>query len=210
MISGTPTKRPMMTMKIIAVMLMVLAVGCVRQSPSEKPPIHLNPNMDSQPKYKSQAESKFFSDGATMRTPVAGTVARGQLREDDEFFLGKVADGSFVRKAPVEVTIQLLERGQERYNIYCSPCHGRVGDGRGIMSSRGYTAPPTFHSDQIREFLDGQLFDIISNGVRNMPPYRFQIPPQDRWAIVCYLRALQRSRNATIDDVPTEMRETVK
>lgn len=199
-----------MAMKIIAAMLMVLGFGCVRQSPSEKPPIHLNPNMDSQPKYKSQAESKFFSDGATMRTPVAGTVARGQLCEDDRFFLGKMADGSFVKKAPVEVTIQLLERGQERYNIYCSPCHGRIGDGKGIMTSRGYTVPPTFHSDQIREFPDGQLYEIITNGVRNMPPYRYQIPPRDRWAIVCYLRALQRSRNALIDDVPTDMRETLK
>ena len=210
MISGTPKKRLMLAMKTLAIMLMILGVGCARQSPSEKPPIHLNPNMDNQPKYKSQAESQFFSDGATMRTPVAGTVARGQLREDDEFFLGKKADGSFVKKAPVEVTIQLLERGQERFNIYCSPCHGRVGDGKGIVTSRGYTVPPTFHSDQIREFPDGQLYDIISNGVRNMPSYRFQIPPEDRWAIVCYLRALQRSRNAAIDDVPVEIRGTVK
>jgi mono/diheme cytochrome c family protein len=205
-----PQSRLLTAMMVLTAVLMVLLAGCARERISDQPPIHLNPNMDSQPKYKSQAESRFFSDGATMRLPVAGTVARGELREDDGFFLGKTADGSFLKTAPVEVTIQLLERGQERYDIYCSPCHGRTGDGRGIVVTRGYVPPPTFHSDRIRDLPDGQVYDVISNGVRNMPAYRYQIQPKDRWAIVSYLKALQRSRNATINDIPIEMRETIK
>jgi len=195
---------------IAMIILPLIVTGCTRESPSEKPPIHLNPNMDDQPKYKAQAESKFFPDSATMRTPVAGTVARGDLRDDDRFFKGKNANGSFIKNAPVEVNIRLLYRGQERYNIYCSPCHSRVGDGRGIMVDRGYVPPPSFHADRIRQMPDGEIFDVITNGVRNMPSYRHQIDPTDRWAIVMYLRALQRSRNATIDDVPIELREIVK
>jgi mono/diheme cytochrome c family protein len=190
--------------------LPLVIVGCTRERPSEEAPIHLNPNMDSQPKYKAQGESEFFDDGATMRAPVAGTVARGDLREDDRFYKGKNADGSFVENAPVEVNSQLLNRGKERYDIYCAPCHSRVGDGRGIMVDRGYVPPPTFHSDRIREMPDGGIFDVITNGVRNMPGYRHQINPKDRWAIVMYTRALQRSRNATIDDIPIELRETVR
>lgn len=195
----------------IAILLgFVLLVGCTRQHPSEKPPVHLNRDMDNQLKYKAQAESKFFEDGATMRTPVAGTVARGNLREDDIFYKGRYADGRFAEKAPVEITRQLLDRGRERYNIYCAPCHSRVGDGRGIMVNRGYIPPPTFHSERIREMPDGEIFDVITNGVRNMPSYRHQINPQDRWAVIIYLRALQRSRNATIEDIPAELRESIR
>ena len=190
--------------------LSVLAAGCARNRPSEKPPIHLNPNMDDQPKYDAQETGEFFEDGATMRTPVAGTVARGELKDDDLFFKGKDSRGNFVKKAPIDIDMQFLDRGQERYNIYCSPCHSRVGDGRGIMITRGYIPPPTFHSERIRELPDGHIFDVITHGIRNMPSYRHQIPPEDRWAIVVYLRALQRSQNAGIDDIPVELRETVK
>ena len=108
------------------------------------------------------------------------------------------------------LSVRLLDRGQERYDIYCSPCHSRVGDAKGIMLSRGYVPPPTFHSDRIRDMPDGQLYDVITNGVRNMPSYRHQIPPTDRWDIVVYLRVLQRSWNAGIEDVPVELRETIK
>lgn len=195
----------------IAILLgFVLLVSCTRQHPSEKPPVHLNRDMDNQPKYKAQAESKFFYDGATMRTPVAGTVARGNLRDDDIFYKGRYADGRFAKKAPVEITKQLLDRGRERYDIYCAPCHSRVGDGRGIMVNRGYVPPPTYHSERIREMPDGEIYDIITNGVRNMPSYRHQINPQDRWAVIIYLRALQRSRNATIEDIPAELRESIR
>lgn len=196
---------------IIMITLPVLfGLNCTRERPSEKPPIHLVKDMDNQPKYKAQAESKFFDNGATMRQPVPGTVARGQLREDDKYYKGKNPDGSFVAKAPVDVTTGLLKRGRERFDIYCSPCHSRVGDGKGIMINRGYVPPPTFHSDRLRELPDGYIYDVITNGIRNMPSYAHQIPPDDRWVIVMYIRALQRSHNATIDDIPVELREKVK
>ena len=195
---------------ILFVGVLPLISGCARKQPSDRTPIHVSPDMDRQPKYRAQSESKFFKDGSTMRTPVPGTVARGQLRDDDAFYLGKDSRGEFIKKAPVEITMQLLDRGQERYDIYCSPCHSRVGDGKGIMLSRGYVPPPTFHSDRIRDMPDGQLYDVITNGVRNMPSYRHQIPPTDRWDIVVYLRVLQRSWNAGIEDVPVELRETIK
>jgi hypothetical protein len=195
---------------IMAILIFAVAPGCTREKPSEKPPIHFNPNMDNQPKYKAQAQSEFFDDGATMRAPVAGSVSQGYLRGDGEYFDGKYADGSFIREAPVEVTVQLLNRGRERYDIYCSPCHSRVGDGKGIMISRGYIPPPSFHTDRIRKLRDGEIYNVITQGVRNMPPYANQINPDDRWAIVGYLRVLQRSHNATIEDIPIELRDKVK
>jgi hypothetical protein len=184
--------------------------GCTRKHPSERTPLHVNPDMDRQSKYRAQSESGFFKDASAMRTPVEGTVARDQLRDDDAFYLGKDSRGNFIKKIPVPVNMPLLDRGQERYDIFCSPCHSRVGDGKGIMVSRGYVPPPTFHSDRIRNMPDGQIYDVITHGVRNMPAYRHQVPPDDRWAIAAYLRALQRSRDATVEDVPTEPRETVK
>ena len=123
---------------------------------------------------------------------------------------GKV--GEFIKALPdtEALTIQLLRKGQERYNIFCSPCHGRVGDGKGIMVNRGYVPPPTFHSERLREIQDGYLYDVITNGIRNMPAYRYQVPVDDRWAIVSYLRALQRSQNASLEDIPEPLRENVK
>lgn len=195
---------------IIGLALLITLFGCARERPSSKPPIHLNPNMDNQPKYKAQAESNFFEDGSAMRQPVAGTVAQGELRADDALFLGKDSRSNFIKSNPREVNIQLLDRGQERFNIYCSPCHSRVGDGKGIMIQKGYVPPPTFHDDRIRQLPDGQVFDIITNGIRNMPSYAHQISVKNRWAIVAYLRALQKSQNAAIDDIPAELRESVK
>ncbi len=196
--------------RIILILIFSLSAGgCFRNAPSEKPPLHVNPNMDDQPKYNAQAKSRFFADGATMRVPPAGTVARGFLRDDDIYFTGKM-DTTPVAKSPVPTTMQLLQRGQERFTIFCSPCHGRLGDGKGIMMQRGYVPPPSFHEDRIRNFADGQIFDVVTNGIRNMPSYRFQIPVEDRWAIIAYLRALQRSQNARLDDIPQEFRGTLK
>lgn len=195
---------------VFILMILLISAGCYRKRPSEKPPVHLNPNMDNQEKYKAQSESEFFTDHSAMRQPVEGTVARGYLREDTEFYEGKNTKGDFIEKAPVVFDMNTLERGQERYNIYCSPCHSRVGDGRGIMVNKGYLPPPSFHIDRIREMPDGQIYDVITNGIRNMPSYRHQIFPDDRWAIVGYVRALQRSRNATMDDIPEEKRDGLK
>jgi len=187
----------------------LLITSCYRGKPSEDPPIHLNPNMDSQQKYEAQEESQFFKDGLTMRPPVAGTVARGDLREDDAYYRGRNNDGSLIVKMPVEITMDLLKRGQERYNIYCSPCHDRTGSGKGIVVKKGFLQPPSIHLDRLRESPDGYFYDVISNGIRNMPSYKHQIPVSDRWAIVAYVRALQRSQNAGAEDVPEELRENL-
>jgi hypothetical protein len=196
---------------LIFVLLALMHIfGCERGRVSDKPPIHLNPNMDNQPKYKAQSESDFFENGAAMRSNVEGTIAQGWLKENAQYYLGKDDNSEFINKAPVEVTSERLLRGQERFNIFCSPCHGRVGDGKGIMTTKEYVIPPSFHSDSIKTFSDGQIFDIVSNGVRNMPSYRHQIPTDDRWSIILYLRALQMSRTATINDIPEAIREDVK
>ena len=197
-------------MAMIAVMVIILAAGCGRGSTSEKPPIHLNPNMDNQEKYKPQSESHFFADGSTMRTPGEGTVARDELNEDGVYFTGKDEKGNPVKKNPLEIGMPLLERGRERFDIYCSPCHSRVGNGQGIMVTRKYAPPPTFHQDRLREIEDGYIFGVITNGFGNMPAYARQIPVDDRWAIVAYLRALQMSHNATEKDVPTDVRGKIE
>jgi len=197
---------------LISYMVIVIALlmtSCYRGKPSEDPPIHLNPNMDSQQKYEAQEESQFFKDGLTMRPPVAGTVARGDLREDDAYYRGRNSDGSLIVKMPVEITMDLLKRGQERYNIYCSPCHDRTGSGKGIVVKKGFLPPPSMHLDRLRESPDGHFYDVISNGIRNMPSYKHQIPISDRWAIVAYVRALQRSQDAGAEDVPEELRENL-
>ena len=189
-------------------MVVFTTTGCFQGRPSSDEPIHLNPNMDRQEKYRPQAESNFFEDGATMRPLVEGTVARGQLKEDTEFYFGKKENGDFIKGFPkqVEFNMALVRRGEERYNIFCTPCHGRIGTGRGIVVEKGLVPPPTFHSDSIRAYPNGRIFDVISNGIRNMQPYKYQIPENDRWAIIAFLRALQRSHNATVKDLPASVK----
>jgi mono/diheme cytochrome c family protein len=188
----------------------VVLTGC-RGMESDRAPIHPNLNMDYQPKPTAYRASTFFEDGRAMRPPVVGTVARGMLQEDDAFFRGQTAEGGFVTQNPVPITMALLERGQNRYEIFCSMCHGQSGDGLGIIMTGGYgyTPAPSFHDDRLRRESDGYLYDVITNGVRNMPSYSKQISVADRWAIVAYTRALQRSQDATIADVPEEMRGTL-
>lgn len=195
---------------MILLLLPLMNVGCYRGRPSQKPPIHLVPDMDTQPKYKAQAKSDFFADGKTMRSTVPGTIPQGYLHENVVYYSGKNESGQFVRKSPVDVTLPILERGQARFNIYCAPCHSRVGDGQGIIIKHGFMPPPSFHIDRLRKVQDGYIFDVITNGVRNMPSYGAQIPVKDRWAIVNYVRALQRSQNATVKDVPEELRNSLK
>lgn len=187
----------------------LVAIGC-QGTPKEKPPIHINPNMDNVPRYDPQAESPFFKDHMTMRPVPEGTVARGQLREDKIWYEGIGTDGQPVKKNPLPLTASTLERGRERFNIYCTPCHSQVGDGRGIVTQRGFVPPPTFHSDLMRNYPDGHIFQVISNGIRNMPSYAPQVPVEDRWCIVQYVRALQRSQHATISDVPEELRDRLR
>ncbi len=198
--------------KVWIVVLSVSAIlsGCARGLPKEDPPIRLLQNMYSQEKYKAQAQNNFFEDGSAMRVPVAGTVARGYLRDDVAFYEGKTKDGDTLLVAPVAYTMETMLRGQERYNIYCAPCHSRVGDGKGTVVERGYTPAPTYHDNRLRSVPDGHLYLVITNGIRNMPSYRSQISVEDRWAIVSYIRALQRSQHATVADVPESMRRELQ
>lgn len=188
----------------------VMASGCYRGERSDKPPVHLNPNMDTQEKYKPQAEGDFFEDHSTMETPVAGVVAREYLRDDDAFYRGIDENGNFLKESPVPLTEEGLARGRERFGIYCAVCHGPVGDGKSIMVEKQYIPPPTYHQDRLRQMPDGEIFNTVSNGLRNMPSYKNQIPVMDRWQIIHYLRALQRSQDATISDVPPQLREELK
>jgi mono/diheme cytochrome c family protein len=153
--------------------------------------------MDDQPKVLPQAASDFFYNGASMREPVPGTVPIGGLREDAALFTGKGADGQFVATIPVPVDEALVERGRERYRIYCQPCHDARGDGKGILFQRGNVPTASFHQEKILKYPDGQIFDVITNGTGLMSGYRWPIPPADRWAIVAYVRELERKRLAS-------------
>jgi mono/diheme cytochrome c family protein len=158
-------------------------------------------DMHNQPKYKPLRESAFFADHRTSRPAIEGVVPRGPLRTTDAFYTGR-ADGQLVKLMPVTLDERLVARGQERFNIYCSPCHGRTGQGNGMIVQRGFKQPPSFHIDRLRNQVDGYFFDIMTNGFGQMPSYAPQIGEQDRWAIVAYVRALQLSEHATVNDVP--------
>ncbi len=152
-------------------------------------------DMRDQPRYEPLEESSFFADGASARPRVADTVARGQLQLDDHLYSGRV-DGQPAETFPFTVTLAVLERGQERYDIFCTPCHGLVGDGQGIITEYGMPVPTSLHDADLRAEPVGTYFTIITNGTRVMPPYGSRILPADRWAIIAYIRALQLSQNA--------------
>ncbi|HJQ39842.1 MAG TPA: cytochrome c [Thermoanaerobaculia bacterium] len=157
--------------------------------------------MANQPRYDPLEPSTFFADGMSARPRIAGTVARGELVTNEFFATGKMG-GAVGNGFPIPVTAATVERGNDRYNVYCSPCHSRIGDGRGMIPARGYRHPPSFHTDTLRNQPTGHYFDVITNGFGSMPQYGTIIPPQDRWAIIAYIRALQLSQNATLADVP--------
>lgn len=186
----------------------VLALAACRGSVSEQPPIHIIPDMDWQPKLDPQGESAFFADGRAMRTPPAGTVAQGTLK-NTPYYTGKEGD-AYLALAPVEVDEKLLLRGQQRYEIFCTPCHDATGAGRGTVVQRGFHLPVDLASEHTRSIGDGEIFEIITKGVRNMPAYAPQIPEDDRWAIVAWVRVLQRSQHASIEDVPAQMRGEIE
>jgi hypothetical protein len=160
-------------------------------------------DMHVQPRQNPLSRSDFFTDQRSERPPVEGTVARGQLREDTYFYTGRLGN-SPGDSMPFPVTKEVLARGRERYNIFCAPCHSRVGDGNGFIPSRGFARkPPSFHDQRLQKAPLGYFYDVITNGFGIMPDYASQIPAQDRWNIVAYIRALQLSQNATRADVPT-------
>jgi mono/diheme cytochrome c family protein len=183
---------------VLALTLVVGLTGCARGCTSSRPPIHLNPSMDDQPKVLAQTASTFFYDGSSMRQPVPGTVPVGGLKADVPFFTGKDADGQFLAKIPVAVNDALVERGRQRYGIYCQPCHDAKGDGKGILFQRGNVPTASFHQEKILNYPDGQIFDVITNGFGLMSGYRWPIPPADRWAIIAYVRELERKRLASV------------
>lgn len=165
--------------------------------------------MADQPYYRPLEPCAFFDDGRSARPQVEGTIARGQLRLDDHFYRGRV-NGELATTLPMKITPELLARGQQRFNIFCSPCHDRAGTGHGMIVQRGYHKPPSYHIDRLREAPLGHFFDVATNGFRLMPDYAAQVPAEDRWAIVAYIRALQYSQHAPLDAVPASEREQLR
>lgn len=186
--------------------VVVLTVGILgfRGSISSRPPLEVFPDMDRQPKLRPQDASTFFADGRADRPLPAGVVSRGSLRADAAVYQGRTAGGDWVRGVPTAVTVdaRFLQRGRERYSISCAPCHGGLGDGNGITKAYGMGATPTFHDDRLRAMAEGEIYNTITNGKGTMMGYADKVVPEDRWAIVAYVRALQRAQHGSVADVP--------
>ncbi|MPY91198.1 MAG: c-type cytochrome [Luteitalea sp.] len=166
-------------------------------------------DMHDAPRFEPLEESDFFRDKRSARPLLEGTVARGHLRAEEAFYTGKVNNQPVV-ELPMPLTRDLLERGRERFNIYCSPCHGHTGEGQGMVVRRGFKQAASFHDPRLRGIAIGYFVDVMTNGFGQMPDYRTQVAPRDRWAIAAYIRALQLSRSATVDDVPGEERRKLE
>lgn len=181
---------------IIAILLLSVLLFSCRGQKTDQPPVRTHFNMNFQERFNSQQENRFFEDGMAMRAPVEGTVARGMLRHDTVLFEGVDDNGNYVSEIPFDLTRDFLYRGRDRYDIFCQACHGATGDGRGIIMTGqyGYVPAPTFHRDESRDMPAGEFYSAIVNGIRTMPSYATQINVEDRWAIVAYIRALQRSQ----------------
>jgi hypothetical protein len=163
-------------------------------------------DMQDQPKYPPLRPSDFFGDGRSERQLIDGTIPRGHLNDDALFYTGLGPDGKPADTFPFPVTKDVILRGRQRFNIYCAPCHDRLGNGDGMIVRRGYRKPPSYHIERLRKVPNGYIFDVITNGFGAMPDYAAQVPPADRWAIVAYVRALQLSQSASINDVPPDAR----
>ena len=183
----------MRTFSATAISLLLLLTAACRQ------------DMQDQPKYKPLGVSRFFADGRMARPIPAGTIARDELNNTDSFHTG-AANGAFLDTIPLKVDSKLLHRGQARFDIYCSPCHGYTGDGNGMVAQRGLKIPADLHTDRLRSVPPGYIYQVIKNGYGAMGDYGDQIPVNDRWAIVAYVKALQLSRDATVNDVPADQR----
>ncbi len=195
-----------------------LLIAKARLSTSTEPRIQPVQDMGNQPKYIAQQKNPVFADGRAQRPSVPGTVARGDPQEDPHFYQGLVS-GQWATTFPPQVQINetLLRRGQQRFNIYCSACHGLGGAGDGIVSARamlretpGWVQPTSLHDPLVKGRENGHIFNTITKGIRSMPPYGDQIPPEDRWAIIAYVRTLQLARDARWEDIPVEERENLR
>ncbi len=203
---------------VVLALLPPVLVTWYRTGPKSNPRIHLIQDMDFQEKYRPQSASPLFADGRATRPTVPETIPQGRLQADEHLYTGKVAE-QWVTTFPMQPTAAMMERGRERYGIFCTTCHGLVGEGgvSGITSARAvkrrepnWVLPLSLHTQSVREQPVGQLFHTITHGVRTMPALGAQIPAEDRWAIVLYVRALQRSQNATLDDVPEPIRSQLR
>lgn len=226
------------TIAIGAVGAAAVLGGC-RGDRTDAPPRRFFPDMDHQPRWNPQADSPFFENGSTARVPDANAVAFGRmpfspsaygdqpwaktfmterdnfLAEDDAVYLGKAADGSYIDYIPVPVTLERIERGQERFNIFCATCHGPAGDGKSMVAERFIAKPVNLNTDPYidptqRTARDGYIYEVIRNGVRNMPGYAYALDAQDSWNIVMYVRALQKSHTGTLDQVPQSERDALE
>jgi len=208
---------------LVTALIVVLAVTVLgfrgtrfTHPPADVFPEWLFPGMKRQPKPRTMGASTFFADGRADRAPVAGTVASAygpagtEFHSEDALYTGKNPDGSYFKGFPNGITVdqKLLARGKDRYQIYCTPCHGLVGDGNGITKKYGMGATPSYHTEAIRNMTEGQIFFTITNGKQpgNMFPYGDKLAPQDRWAVVAYVRALQRANQGSVNDVPADHR----
>lgn len=210
---------PLMLILSVAALVPVALISRARNDNQTTTRINLIPDMDYQPRYRPQAENSAFLDGRSMRQWVDGTVARGELGENDHLNRGQV-DGEWATEFPMPVTGAMMQRGQKRFEIYCAPCHGVDGTGSGLVNARALEAMEvgnanwvpalSVHDETVREREVGHLFNTITYGIRTMPAYGPQISVEDRWAIVAYLRALQRSSRATLDDVPRDVLPTLQ
>jgi mono/diheme cytochrome c family protein len=180
----------------------------------KQPPLEIFPDMDRQPKLRPQQPNLTFANGRSSQEPIFGTVARGEHYESNAANTGRLPGGgnttNFVATIPVPVTEQLMARGEQRYNIYCTPCHGPMGDGKGVVQKLGYASVKTLHDKLVVGQPDGEIFNTITYGKATMSPYGSQISIEDRWAIVAYVRALQRSRLGSLDEVPAELKAGLK
>ena len=191
------------TSRIASLLFISLLLMSCRGQLSEKPPISPQQNMQFQDRFNAQEKNEFFENNMSMRPPVEGTIARGELRQNSVLYEGRDENGEFVTEIPFEVTRSFLYRGKERYDIFCTPCHGAIGDGQGIIMTGqyGYVPAPSYHRQASYDMPDGQFYSAIAEGIRSMPAYNTQIKVEDRWAIVAYIRALQRSQNVPREEI---------
>jgi mono/diheme cytochrome c family protein len=192
------------TLTAFAVLALSMLSAACSNFPSRETPIWVFPDMKKQDKVKFETTSKFFADGRGSRLPVANTVAQETYHADLAYSTGIAADGNYVGKNPETIDREVLLRGQAKFNVYCAPCHDRTGSGRGVVPAKATWVPGNLHDDRIVNFVDGEIYHVITTGRRSMPSYRFQIPERDRWAIVAYVRVLQRAWLGKLDEVPAE------
>lgn len=206
---------------LLLVIITGIAIAGFRGSKFSKPPLEIFPDMDRQPRLKPQSEFSYWDDRRADRLPVAGTVTRGNdldvksVFEEDyksdrfrnpSFYTAKDESGEFLAKIPVPVTMEFIKKGREKYNIFCAVCHGESGNGNGVTTNYGVAGSMNYHVDNVRNMADGEIYNIIENGIRQMKGYGDKLEPEERWAVVAYVRALQKSQTAGLEDVPQAQR----